>query len=155
MALQLHLHLPASIGRVKSITCSPRARKVKTFATLSQPRNDTVNWVEATSSFFEQDKRPIMLFDGKFFQFSIQKMSLRCNLSFLIILFLLILTQGYAICVMVVSSLFVTMIEISKLSISFSLLFFALQFQYLTCLHNIVKLFYTCIQSNMLEVIYI
>ncbi|KAK2425422.1 putative thiol-disulfide oxidoreductase DCC [Trifolium repens] len=64
MALQLNLHLPASIGRVKSTTCSPRARRVNTFATLSQPRNDAVNWVEATSSFFDQDKRPIMLFDG-------------------------------------------------------------------------------------------
>ncbi|GAU27788.1 hypothetical protein TSUD_113670 [Trifolium subterraneum] len=64
MALQFHLQLPACIGRVKSTTCSPHLRKVNTFATLSQPRNDAVNWVEATSSFFDQDKRPIMLFDG-------------------------------------------------------------------------------------------
>ncbi|WJX70026.1 hypothetical protein P8452_54181 [Trifolium repens] len=64
MAMALHLHFPASIGHVKSTTCSPHPRKVNTFATLSQPRNDTVNWVEATSSFFDQDKRPIMLFDG-------------------------------------------------------------------------------------------
>ncbi|KAB1218687.1 hypothetical protein CJ030_MR3G026567 [Morella rubra] len=34
------------------------------FATLSPPRGPEVNWVEATSSFFEQDTRPIMLFDG-------------------------------------------------------------------------------------------
>ncbi|XVE89110.1 hypothetical protein DITRI_Ditri19aG0124200 [Diplodiscus trichospermus] len=33
-------------------------------ATLSPPRPDTVNCVEATSSFFDQDTRPIMLFDG-------------------------------------------------------------------------------------------
>jgi len=66
MALQLQLQLPAcNIGRMKSITCPPRARKATTFATLSQPRSDNVNWVEATSSFFDQDKRPIMLFDGK------------------------------------------------------------------------------------------
>nr|AFK35433.1 unknown [Medicago truncatula] len=64
LQLQLQLQLPASIGRVKSITCPPRARKATTFATLSQPRSDTVNWVEATSSFFDQDKRPITLFDG-------------------------------------------------------------------------------------------
>jgi hypothetical protein len=36
-----------------------------TFATLSPPRGHAVDWVEATSSFFEQDTRPIMLFDGK------------------------------------------------------------------------------------------
>ncbi|CAL5199803.1 unnamed protein product [Lathyrus oleraceus] len=59
--LQLQLHLP---GRVKTTTCPPRARRVKTLATLSQPQSDGVNWVEATSNFFEQDKRPIMLFDG-------------------------------------------------------------------------------------------
>ncbi|XP_058780482.1 DCC family protein At1g52590, chloroplastic [Vicia villosa] len=66
MSLQLQLPLRGCVvGRVKSTTCSPRARRVKTLATLSQPQSDDgVNWVEATSSFFEQDKRPIMLFDG-------------------------------------------------------------------------------------------
>ncbi|XP_058777109.1 DCC family protein At1g52590, chloroplastic-like [Vicia villosa] len=65
MSLQLQLPLRGCVGRrVKPTTCSPRARRVKTLATLSQPQSDGVNWVEATSSFFEQDKRPIMLFDG-------------------------------------------------------------------------------------------
>ncbi|CAK8535680.1 unnamed protein product [Lathyrus sativus] len=65
MSLQLQLHLPGfAVGRVKSTTRPLRARRVKTLATLSQPQSDGVNWVEATSSFFEQDKRPIMLFDG-------------------------------------------------------------------------------------------
>ncbi|XP_011042730.1 PREDICTED: DCC family protein At1g52590, chloroplastic [Populus euphratica] len=40
-------------------------RRIATFATQSPPRNDSaVNWVEATSGFFEKDSRPIMLFDG-------------------------------------------------------------------------------------------
>lgn len=40
-------------------------RRVTPFATLSPPRGgDTIDWVEATSTFFEQDTRPIMLFDG-------------------------------------------------------------------------------------------
>ncbi|KAJ7951891.1 Dcc family protein chloroplastic-like [Quillaja saponaria] len=39
-------------------------RRPAVFATLSQPRGDEVDWVEATSSFFEKDSRPIMLFDG-------------------------------------------------------------------------------------------
>ncbi|XP_027187315.1 DCC family protein At1g52590, chloroplastic isoform X2 [Cicer arietinum] len=56
------LQLPGCVGRFNSITCSPRALKVNN--TLSQPRSDGVKWVEATSSFFDQDKRPIMLFDG-------------------------------------------------------------------------------------------
>ncbi|RDX77923.1 DCC family protein, chloroplastic [Mucuna pruriens] len=60
MALQLP-PLSGCVGRFNSSACSLRARKVSTFATLSQPRSD---WVEATSTFFEQDKRPIMLFDG-------------------------------------------------------------------------------------------
>ncbi|XP_061359802.1 DCC family protein At1g52590, chloroplastic [Gastrolobium bilobum] len=62
MALQLHV--PGCFGRFNSSVCMLPARKVHTFATLSQPRSEAVNWVEATSSFFEQDKRPIMLFDG-------------------------------------------------------------------------------------------
>ncbi|CAK7333249.1 unnamed protein product [Dovyalis caffra] len=40
-------------------------RRSAAFAALSPRRNDnTVNWVEATNSFFEKDSRPIMLFDG-------------------------------------------------------------------------------------------
>ncbi|XP_022777135.1 DCC family protein At1g52590, chloroplastic isoform X1 [Durio zibethinus] len=49
------------------LTFSPPAKfrnRSTVFATLSPPRPDTVNWVEATSSFFDQDTRPIMLFDG-------------------------------------------------------------------------------------------
>ncbi|GKV28164.1 hypothetical protein SLEP1_g37250 [Rubroshorea leprosula] len=40
------------------------SKRITTSATLSPPRRDPVNWVEATSSFFELDSRPIMLFDG-------------------------------------------------------------------------------------------
>ncbi|KAJ0008053.1 hypothetical protein Pint_30103 [Pistacia integerrima] len=39
-------------------------RRTAIVATLSPPRRDTVDWVEATSSFFERDSRPIMLYDG-------------------------------------------------------------------------------------------
>ncbi|XP_010250093.1 PREDICTED: DCC family protein At1g52590, chloroplastic [Nelumbo nucifera] len=41
-------------------------RPVSVSATLSPPRSDAdaVDWVEATSNFFEKDTRPIMLFDG-------------------------------------------------------------------------------------------
>ncbi|TKY48084.1 DCC family protein [Spatholobus suberectus] len=65
MALQLP-PLPGcvGVGRFSLSVCSLPARKVSTVATLSQLRSDAPNWVEATSSFFEQDKRPIMLFDG-------------------------------------------------------------------------------------------
>ncbi|KAL9323178.1 hypothetical protein ACSQ67_011231 [Phaseolus vulgaris] len=61
------LQLPTLSGCARSFNssvCSMSGRKFSTFATLSQPRGDTTNWVEATSSFFDQDKRPIMLFDG-------------------------------------------------------------------------------------------
>ncbi|XVF24806.1 hypothetical protein REPUB_Repub13aG0159500 [Reevesia pubescens] len=49
------------------LTFSPPAQlrnRLTVFATLSPSRHDTVNWVEATSRFFDQDTRPIMLFDG-------------------------------------------------------------------------------------------
>ncbi|KAJ4847182.1 hypothetical protein Tsubulata_040887 [Turnera subulata] len=39
-------------------------RRAATFATLSTPPRDAVDWVQATNSFFETDSRPIMLFDG-------------------------------------------------------------------------------------------
>ncbi|KAL5575597.1 hypothetical protein UlMin_017296 [Ulmus minor] len=39
-------------------------RRLAAFATLSPPKRGVVDWVEATSSFFEKDARPIMLFDG-------------------------------------------------------------------------------------------
>ncbi|KAK6912203.1 DCC1-like thiol-disulfide oxidoreductase family [Dillenia turbinata] len=43
-----------------------RRRVITTSCTLSrtQTGGDVVDWVEATSSFFERDSRPIMLFDG-------------------------------------------------------------------------------------------
>ncbi|KAF7843270.1 DCC family protein [Senna tora] len=61
------LHLPASLARFNlSLQSSPPKvpRRINTFAALSPPPTDAVNWVDATSSFFHQDKRPIMLFDG-------------------------------------------------------------------------------------------
>ncbi|XP_052108292.1 DCC family protein At1g52590, chloroplastic [Arachis duranensis] len=64
MALQLHVPLCAGLLKSRSRVCSLPQRKVSTFATFSQPRSDSVNWVEATNTFFLQDKRPIMLFDG-------------------------------------------------------------------------------------------
>lgn len=42
-------------------------RRLTAFAILSPPRSDVVDWVKATSGFFEQDTRPIMLFDGSLF----------------------------------------------------------------------------------------
>ncbi|XP_054780045.1 DCC family protein At1g52590, chloroplastic isoform X2 [Prosopis cineraria] len=61
------LQLPASIGRF-NLTVRSRpvvvARRINTFAALSPPPTDAINWVETTSGFFKQDKRPIMLFDG-------------------------------------------------------------------------------------------
>ncbi|KAL5698020.1 hypothetical protein ACHQM5_029109 [Ranunculus cassubicifolius] len=49
---------PAHVSRRQKLTCA---------AVLSSPRKsegEVIDWVEATSSFFEQDSRPIMLFDG-------------------------------------------------------------------------------------------
>ncbi|BAT91521.1 hypothetical protein VIGAN_07012200 [Vigna angularis var. angularis] len=63
MALQLPT-LSGCVMRFNSSACSIPGRKFSTFATLSRRRSDTTNWAEATSSFFDQDKRPIMLFDG-------------------------------------------------------------------------------------------
>ncbi|XP_014500348.1 DCC family protein At1g52590, chloroplastic [Vigna radiata var. radiata] len=63
MALQLPT-LSGCVTRFNSSVCSIPGRKFSTFATLSRRRSDTTNWAEATSSFFDQDKRPIMLFDG-------------------------------------------------------------------------------------------
>ncbi|KAL6134340.1 hypothetical protein ACLB2K_066572 [Fragaria x ananassa] len=39
-------------------------RKLTTFATVSPTRGESVDWIQATSSIFEDDTRPIMLFDG-------------------------------------------------------------------------------------------
>ncbi|CAA0839150.1 DCC family protein - chloroplastic, partial [Striga hermonthica] len=47
---------------------SHRRRRITVSATLSSPpREDkaaAADWVKETASFFEQDSRPIMLFDG-------------------------------------------------------------------------------------------
>ncbi|CAJ1955086.1 unnamed protein product [Sphenostylis stenocarpa] len=64
MALLQLPPLTGCVRRFNSSVCSLSARKFSIFATLAQPSSDTTNWVEATSSFFDQDKRPIMLFDG-------------------------------------------------------------------------------------------
>ncbi|XP_052287436.1 DCC family protein At1g52590, chloroplastic isoform X5 [Citrus sinensis] len=41
------------------------SRRTAVVATLSPPKRDKVDyWVDATSSFFEPDSRPIMLYDG-------------------------------------------------------------------------------------------
>ncbi|XP_057967174.1 DCC family protein At1g52590, chloroplastic isoform X2 [Malania oleifera] len=37
---------------------------ITAFAAVSPPRGDAAGWKEATENFFEQDSRPIMLFDG-------------------------------------------------------------------------------------------
>ncbi|KAI4329325.1 hypothetical protein L6164_021603 [Bauhinia variegata] len=61
------LQLPGCFGRFNLKVHSRPAngiRRFNTFASLSQPRGDVMNWIEATSSFFEKDTRPIMLFDG-------------------------------------------------------------------------------------------
>ncbi|XP_024021861.1 DCC family protein At1g52590, chloroplastic isoform X2 [Morus notabilis] len=43
-------------------------KRLIAFATMTpprtSPRGDVVDWVEATSGFFQNDTRPIMLFDG-------------------------------------------------------------------------------------------
>ncbi|GFY96972.1 putative thiol-disulfide oxidoreductase DCC [Actinidia rufa] len=70
----MELVVPAGCaGRSVSLTVGHvrrSRRQLVTFtssATLSPLRGGeaAVDWVEATSSFFEKDTRPIMLFDGK------------------------------------------------------------------------------------------
>ncbi|XP_058226748.1 DCC family protein At1g52590, chloroplastic [Rhododendron vialii] len=53
--------LPAHVSSRRRVATS-----FVTFATLSPVRGGeaAVDWVEATSNFFEKDTRPIMLFDG-------------------------------------------------------------------------------------------
>ncbi|KAF9615723.1 hypothetical protein IFM89_026138 [Coptis chinensis] len=59
------LLVPAQCVRLRVSRPAHTRRTMSPFATLSPPqRSDAVDWVEATSSFFEQDSRPIMLFDG-------------------------------------------------------------------------------------------
>ncbi|KAF8026747.1 hypothetical protein BT93_F3276 [Corymbia citriodora subsp. variegata] len=59
------LLVPGGCARLSpSSSLRVRNRRFAAFATLSTPQKDAADWVEATSSFFEQDSRPIMLFDG-------------------------------------------------------------------------------------------
>ncbi|CAH2036500.1 unnamed protein product [Thlaspi arvense] len=53
--------IPASFGR---LTVPSRGLRVSASANPRTLRRDSVDWVKETSSFFEEDKRPIMLFDG-------------------------------------------------------------------------------------------
>ncbi|KFK35781.1 hypothetical protein AALP_AA4G035400 [Arabis alpina] len=56
--------IPASFGRLNFPTRAHVSLRVSASANLRISRKDSVDWVKETSSFFEQDKRPIMLFDG-------------------------------------------------------------------------------------------
>ncbi|GMN50033.1 hypothetical protein TIFTF001_019193 [Ficus carica] len=63
------LLIPSGGGCVRLGVSRPAhvRRSLTAFATLSPPssRGDVVvDWVEATSGFFQKDTRPIMLFDG-------------------------------------------------------------------------------------------
>ncbi|OMP00076.1 putative thiol-disulfide oxidoreductase DCC protein [Corchorus olitorius] len=58
------LHLSGGFSRLNHSPSEQFKNRFTVSATISPPRPDTVNWVEATSSFFDQDTRPIMLFDG-------------------------------------------------------------------------------------------
>lgn len=56
--------IPASFGRLTVPTRAQVSLRVSASANLRTFRRDSVDWVKETSSFFEEDKRPIMLFDG-------------------------------------------------------------------------------------------
>lgn len=83
--------VPSGAGCARLIASwPPRARSsVKPLATLRpSPTGEPVDWVAATSGFFEKDSRPIMLFDGTIHlrrgpQFS--------GMSFLVVVFVLVL----------------------------------------------------------------
>ncbi|XP_010545773.1 PREDICTED: DCC family protein At1g52590, chloroplastic [Tarenaya hassleriana] len=58
------LLIPASFG---NLAVSRRAHVSLTVSASANPRTfhrESVDWVKETASFFDQDKRPIMLFDG-------------------------------------------------------------------------------------------
>ncbi|XP_010479773.1 PREDICTED: DCC family protein At1g52590, chloroplastic [Camelina sativa] len=55
---------PASLGRFTVPSRAQVRLRVSASANQSTFRRDSVDWVKETSSFFEEDKRPIMLFDG-------------------------------------------------------------------------------------------
>ncbi|XP_010500862.1 PREDICTED: DCC family protein At1g52590, chloroplastic [Camelina sativa] len=56
--------IPASFGRFTVPSRAQVRMRVSASANQSTFRRDSVDWVKETSSFFEEDKRPIMLFDG-------------------------------------------------------------------------------------------
>ncbi|KAL1195321.1 DCC family protein [Cardamine amara subsp. amara] len=56
--------IPASFGRLTVPSNAQVRLRVSASANQRTFRRDSVDWVKETSSFFEEDKRPIMLFDG-------------------------------------------------------------------------------------------
>ncbi|KAH7565055.1 hypothetical protein JRO89_XS09G0121700 [Xanthoceras sorbifolium] len=50
---RLGVSLPAQVSKRRTV-----------IAALPRPERETVDWVDATSSFFQNDSRPIMLYDG-------------------------------------------------------------------------------------------
>ncbi|CAK9324587.1 unnamed protein product [Citrullus colocynthis] len=63
MALPLSGGIPACFFLPS--TAKARPRHLIASASLSTAtKGETIDWVEATSNFFEKDTRPIMLFDG-------------------------------------------------------------------------------------------
>ncbi|KAM6585924.1 hypothetical protein CsatB_012926 [Cannabis sativa] len=63
MAMQLQF--PYGGVRLRVSQPAHLSGRLTPFATLSPPRaDDGVDWVKATSTFFQKDTRPIMLFDG-------------------------------------------------------------------------------------------
>lgn len=65
LRFEMAILIPASFGRLNFPTrAQVSSMKVSASANLRTSRRDSVDWVKETSSFFEQDKRPIMLFDG-------------------------------------------------------------------------------------------
>ena len=63
--MALALSVPVGCARLRASTAARVRPTVIVSANLAPPRGDAVDWVAGTSSFFEQDSRPIMLFDGK------------------------------------------------------------------------------------------
>ncbi|GMY34015.1 DCC family protein At1g52590, chloroplastic isoform X1 [Fagus crenata] len=55
---------PGGCARLNMPRTAHVRQRLTPFATLSPAEGQAVDWVKATSIFFEQDSRPIMLFDG-------------------------------------------------------------------------------------------
>ncbi|WJZ94795.1 hypothetical protein VitviT2T_013624 [Vitis vinifera] len=62
--MALALSVPVGCARLRASTAARVRPTVVVSANLAPLRGDAVDWVAGTSSFFEQDSRPIMLFDG-------------------------------------------------------------------------------------------